>query len=412
MKINGLPARIAWRYLRAPKSYSAVSAISIISVAGVAVATAAIVCVLSVFNGFRSLLSDTLDRMTPDIIVTPSSGKTFADADSLIAIISAAEGVGTAMPAVTDNALAIYDSREMPITLRGVVPGEYSRITSIDSLFLVGEGIGDYPSAAAVSIGVARQLGAGAGTDGLFIFAPRRQGRVNLSNPMASFLSDSLYVSGVFQSMQTEFDDNSVICDISTARDLFQYTTEATAIEIKTTPGADLQATVSDIESRLGETAIVKDRLRQQDTEFRMIEIEKWMTFLLLIFILMIASFNIISTLCMLIIEKEPSMPILSAMGMTRPQIAATFWWESIFVTFAGGIAGVVAGVILCLAQEKFGIIKLAGDPEMMVVAAYPVVVKWEDIFISLLPVTVIGFITAWISAAFARSRFFTGGRT
>lgn len=406
MKIGSLPARIAWRYLRAPKSHSAVSAISIISVVGVAIATAAIVCVLSVFNGFKGLLSDTLDLLAPDVLVTPATGKTFADADSLINIIGKIDGVGTAMPTVTDNALAIYNAKEMPITLRGVVPDIYSEITEIDSLFVNGEGIAGYsPDDAAVSVGVAQQLGTGAGTEGLFLFAPRREGRVNLSNPMASFLTDSVSVGGIFQSLQSEYDENTVICDISTARELFQYTTEATAIEIDTDPDANISDVAAEISRTLGEKAIVKDRFQQQETHFRMVNIEKWMTFLLLIFILLIASFNIISTLCMLIIEKQSSMATMSALGMNRRQIGKTFWWESIYVSLAGGIGGIILGVALCLIQEKFGLIKLGGDPDILVIQAYPVIVEWSDLFVALIPVAVIGIITAWISAAFARSR-------
>lgn len=406
MKIGSLPARIAWRYLRAPKSHSAVSAISIISVVGVAIATAAIVCVLSVFNGFRGLLSDTLDLLAPDVLVTPATGKTFADADSLLNIINKIDGVGTAMPTVTDNALAIYNAKEMPITLRGVVPEIYSEITEIDSLFVNGEGIADYsPDDAAVSVGVAQQLGTGAGSEGLFLFAPRREGRVNLSNPMASFLTDSVSVRGIFQSLQSEYDENTVICDISTARELFQYTTEATAIEINTDPDADISGVASEINKALGEKVVVKDRFQQQETHFRMVNIEKWMTFLLLIFILMIASFNIISTLCMLIIEKQSSMATMSALGMNRRQIGKTFWWESIYVSLAGGIGGIIIGVALCLIQEKFGLIKLGGDPDILVVHAYPVIVEWSDLLVALIPVAVIGIITAWISSAFARSR-------
>lgn len=401
-----LPARIALRYLRAPKSHSAVSAISIISVVGVAIATAAIVCVLSVFNGFKGLLSDTLDLLAPDVLVTPATGKTFADADSIISIVDNIDGVKTVMPAVTDNALAIYNSREMPVTLRGVVPGIYSKITEIDSLFINGEGIAGYsPDRTAVSVGVAQNLGTGAGTEGLFLFAPRREGRVNLANPMASFLTDSVSVGGIFQSLQSEYDENTIICDISTARELFQYTTEATSIEIQTDPNADISDVAAGIGKALGKGAVVKDRFEQQETQFRMVNIEKWMTFLLLIFILLIASFNIISTLCMLIIEKQSSMATMSALGMNRRQIGNTFWWESMFVSLAGGLSGIILGVSLCLVQEKFGLIKLGGDPDMLVVNAYPVIVEWSDLFMALIPVAVIGIITAYISSAFARSR-------
>ncbi len=406
MKLSALPARIAWRYLRAPKSHSAVSAISIVSVVGVAVATAAIICVLSVFNGFRGLLNDKLDTLAPDVLITPAKGKTFANADSIAGIVADMPSVEEVMPAVVDNALAISESREMPVTLRGVDPEAYARITSVDSIIFEGAKMKDLtPADAVVSVGTGQQLAIYATGGTLLLFAPRREGRVNLANPMSSFLTDSVSVAGIFQAMQSDYDNNTVICDITTARNLFQYTTEATQLEVKATPGTDLPALASDIELSLGPNAVAKDRARQQQTNFRMVEIEKWVTFLLLIFILLIASFNIISTLCMLIIEKQHSMATLSALGMSRKSIGATFWWESMYVSMSGGIAGIITGLALCLIQEHFGLIKLGGDPEAMIITAYPVAVEWGDVLIALAPVTIIGLAAASIASAFARSR-------
>ncbi|MBD5358079.1 MAG: ABC transporter permease [Bacteroides sp.] len=407
MSFSALPLRIAWRYLRAPKSHSAVSAISIISVVGVAVATAAIVCVLSVFNGFRGLLNNSLDTLAPDVIVTPSTGKTFSNADSILNIIKNVNGVSVAMPAVCDNALAISSSREMPIYIRGVVTDIYPQVASIDSIMLEKVSIASYsPSDAAISVGVARQLAIyEPDNTPLFIFAPKREGRVNLANPMMSFVTDSLNVRGIFQAMQSEYDENTVICDITVARELFQYENEVTAVEIKTAPGVPPQQLADALRTTLGNDATVKDRIQQQEMNFHMISIEKWVTFLLMVFILLIASFNIISTLCMLIIEKQQSMSTLVSLGMTRREVGATFWWESIYVTLLGGISGVVIGVVLCLMQEHFGIIKLGGDPATMVVSAYPVVVEWGDLGLAIAPVLLIGIVTAAISSAFARSR-------
>lgn len=406
MTFSTLPARIALRYLRAPKSHSAVSAISIISVVGVAVATAAIVCVLSVFNGFRSLLSDKLDILAPDVLVTPAQGKTFADGDSIASLIKTVEGVETVMPSVNDNALAIVGTREMPVALRGIDPAVYPKITAIDSIMLGGTQTASLsPGMAMASVGVARQLGIHTPDETMLIFAPRREGRVNLANPISSFITDSVAVADVFQAMQSEYDEKTVICDISTARALFQYDTEATAIEVKTAPGADPDKVAGEIAAKLGPSAVVKDRFRQQEINFRMVSIEKWVTFLLLIFILIIASFNIISTLCMLIIEKQPSMSTLSAIGMSRKRIGKTFWWESVFVSMAGGIAGLMLGLLLCLLQQHFGLIKLGGDPDSLVITAYPVKVEWTDLIVASVPVVVIGLLSAAIAAAFARSR-------
>lgn len=406
MTFSTLPARIALRYLRAPKSHSAVSAISIISVVGVAVATAAIVCVLSVFNGFRSLLSEKLDILAPDVLVTPAVGKTFADGDSIASLITAVGEVETAMPSVTDNALAIVGAREMPVNLRGIDPALYPKITSIDSIMLGGTQIAALtPGMAIASVGVARQLGIHTTGETMLIFAPRREGRVNLANPISSFITDSVGVADVFQAMQSEYDEKTVVCDISTARGLFQYDTEATSIEVKTAPDADPAEVADRIADKLGPSAVVKDRFRQQEINFRMVSIEKWVTFLLLIFILIIASFNIISTLCMLIIEKQQSMSTLSAIGMSRKRIGKTFWWESVFVSMLGGISGLLLGLLLCLLQQHFGLIKLGGDPDSLVITAYPVKVEWTDLIVASVPVVVIGLLSASIAAAFARSR-------
>ena len=407
--MTGMPLafKMAWRYLSAPKTHGAVNAISIVSVVGVAVATAAIIIVLSVFNGFRSNLNARLDTLTSDVSITPAYGKTISNADSLAQILSELTEVETAMPAITDNALVIANSKEMPITLRGVNPLLYSQITSIDSLLVEGEPISGYEgSDASLSVGVAQRLGIYNPEDvSMLIFAPRRTGRVNPANPASSFLTDSLTVKSVFRSFQNEFDENTIVCDISLARKLFQYDAEATSIEIKGAPGVSSTSLKSAIELTTGEDYVVKDRLEQQEVNFRMISIEKWITFLLLAFILMIASFNIISTVCMFIVEKESSIHTLSNLGMNKKRIGRIFWWESIFVTMTGAAFGIVAGVGLSLLQEKFGLIKLAGDPSALIMRAYPVMVEWVDIAITCIPIVIIGLITAFIARGFAISQ-------
>lgn len=406
MKKGPLALNIAWRYLMAPKSHGAVGAISIISVVGVAVATAAIIIVLSVFNGFRYHLNNRLDSLTPDVMITPTLGKTIENGDSLRDVIAGLSGVDEAMTEVTDNALVIYNGKEMPITLKGVDPAVFTRITKIDSLLIDGISVADYARPqSSISVGVAQRLSIYAPGDTLMIFAPKRYGRVNMANPVASFLTDSLYVSSVFRSMQSEFDENTVICDISTARDLFQYETEATAISVKAAKGIEPSELAREIRSTLGDKYIVKDRLEQQELNFRMVAIEKWITFILLTFILLIASFNIISTLCMIILDKGQSIHTLSHLGLSRNRVGNIFWWESIFITLLGAGVGIVLGICVSLLQEKYGLIKLAGDPESLVILAYPVRVEWLDIAVTMVPVAIIGVVTAWISYAFARGR-------
>lgn len=417
------PARIAWRYLWAKKSHSAVSAISAISICGMAVATAAIVCVLSVFNGFREVMESKLDILAPDVMVTPAEGKVIADADSAAAAIARIKGVATVMPEVTDNALVIYNSREMPVTLKGVVPDVYSKITKVDSIILEGGSFitsgglepepvfdewGDEVVPAepvTLAIGAAMQLGRVMPGDSLLLFAPKREGRVNLANPVTSFVTGDAVVTGVYQAQQSQYDENTVICDIETARRLFQYDAEATAIDVKAEAGEDIARLADRIGEALGGGFVVKDRLKQQETHFRMVAIEKWVSFLLLFFILVIASFNIISTLSMLVIDKQKSLSTLSALGMSRKDVGNVFWWESIYVSLAGGASGIALGTCLCLLQRHFGFLKLNGDSESLVVSVYPVAVEAGDLALTVVPVVLIGLATAFISSGFARTR-------
>ena len=295
---------------------------------------------------------------------------------------------------VADNALALAGSSEMPVRLLGVDPAAYRRITSLDSIMLDG-GKAPLPGSreAAAAVGTASQLALYEQGTPILLFAPRREGRVNLANPAASFISDSVALSGVYRADRSEVDANTMVCDIEVARMLFQYDAEATEVLVKAAPDVAPETLAGRIRDRLGKGYVVKDRLQQQAMDFRMIEIEKWVTFLLLFFILVIASFNIVSTLAM------------RAVGMPYSLIGRVFWWESVFVTVAGGIAGLALGVILSLLQEHFGLIKLAGDPSAMIVSAYPVALQWGDVVLAFVPVALIGLAAAWVASRFARTR-------
>lgn len=420
---SNLPAAIAWRYLKAKKSHGAVSVIATVSIVGVAVATAAIVCVLSVFNGFHSILGRNLNTLLTSVTITPSKGKVFDDYGLLFEKIKADKDVEVATPTVSDNALAVVGGAEMPVTVKGVEPEVWRRITRVDSTFLeggrfdlavketvvgedeYGEPIVSKRSGAVIAIGAASQLGVYTPEGQMLLFAPRREGRVNAANPLTSFVRDSVAITGIFRTQQSQYDDNLIITDIETARHLLEYEGAATAIEVQTRPGADEKAVADRLQKTLGEGVAVRDRVRMQETSFRMVQIEKWVTFLLLFFILLIASFNIISTLSMLVLEKQPSMRTLHSLGMTRRQIGAVFGWESIYVTLIGGGTGMVLGVVLCLLQERFGLIKLNGDPSTLVMAAYPVELHASDMLAVAAPVMIIGLLTALIASSFAKSR-------
>ena len=406
--MRNIPFEIALRYLFGKKSHSAVNAIAIVSVAGVAVATAAVVCVLSVFNGFQSVLSGRLDWLSPDLMVAPAAGKTIANGDSLAAEIGKIPGVAVATPTLTDNALGYYNGRETPVTLKGVIPEEYSQVTAIDSL-RVGGGATlqqtGMPNPALISVGVAYKLSTFDTSEPLTVFAPKRTGRFNPANPAAAFVMDSLYVADIFQSMQEDYDENSIITDISLVRDLLLYDREATAIEIKAAPGEDPIKLREAVSSRIGKGYTVKDRLMQQELNFRMVQIEKWMTFLLLFFILVIASFNIITTLSMLVLEKEDSMHTMAAIGMGKGSIASVFRWESVLVSLMGAIAGLALGTTLCLLQQEFGFITIANGGIEATPMAYPVKLKVSDLLITLAPIAIITAVCAQVAGRFAKSR-------
>lgn len=406
--MKSIPFIIALRYLFGKKSHSAVNAIAFVSVAGVAVATAAVVCVLSVFNGFQSVLTERLDTLAPDIMVTPRQGKTIVNGDSLAAEIGKIKGVAVATPTLTDNALGFYNGRETPVTLKGVVPNQYSKVTAIDSLLVAGgttlqQAEGSNP--ALLSIGLAYKLAMFDYSQPLMVFAPKRTGRFNPANPAAAFVMDSVYVADVFQSLQDTYDENCIFTDISLVRDLLLYDREATAVEIRIMPEADISHMLEEISAMIGPGYTVKDRLMQQQLNFRMVQIEKWMTFLLLFFILVIASFNIVSTLSMLVLEKQDSMQTMSSIGMGRHQIASVFRWESVLVSLFGAIIGLALGSFLCMLQEKFGFITIANGGVEGTDIAYPVSLQAMDLLITLVPIALITAICAWVAGSFAKSR-------
>lgn len=419
--LRGLTTAIAWRWLRSKKSHGAANAIAVVAIVGVAVATAAIVCVLSVFNGFREVLISRLDTLTPEAVVLPVKGKVIQNGDSLAEILSQVKGIERALPVVEEQALAIFQGREMPITLKGVPEDKYKGMTGLDSIIIVGTpeihpGEIDYEDVEAtihpsgvISIGTGVRMGNILPGQGMLIFAPHRTGQINMANPLASFEADSLIVNGVFEAKQSDFDRDMVIVSLSTARDLLLYDSQAEKVELKFTRGSNVLATLKAVRERIGNEFVVKDRLQQQEINFKMVSIEKWVTFLLLFFILVIASFNIVSAMTMFVIDKRDSMSTLYSLGMSSRRIGSIFGKESVMVTMAGTIAGILFGLVLCLLQEKYGFIKLSGEESNLVLSSYPVKVKWSDIAIIFVPAVIISLATAATASGFARRRLLRG---
>lgn len=399
--------KIAWRYLVSKKAHNAVNIISIVSVLGVMVTTAALVCVLSVFNGFRGVIMGRLALLDPQIAITSTLGKTIEHADSVIDAVESVDGVEEAMPVIEDQALAIFAEYQMPVRLKGV-PNSYNRINNMDSLmidgdFLLHDQVSPY---AVVGVGPAMSLHVRPGYMRMLqLYAPQRQGRVNLANPMGAFRVDSLFVSGVFQLQQNSYDSDLIFVPLDMARRLFDYPSQASQIEVKLKPGANEEVAMQQIVDKLGESYTVKNRLMQQAMAYKMVNIEKWMAFLLLAFILIIATFNVISTLSLLIIEKDQSIATLQSMGANGSQVTRIFVTEGWLIALVGAVTGIVLGLALCLCQQQFGWLRLHGDPANMVVNAYPVEVVWTDIIVVFLLVAAVGLLTSLVTSMIMRNR-------
>ena len=399
--------RIALRYLFAKKSHNAVNVISIVSTVGVAVATAAIVCVLSVFNGFTDLSMSRLSAVSPDIKVISAKGKVIAAADSLARVLSSVRGVESAWTLIDEQALAIYHNRQIPVRVIGASVKPDSTLALmprvIDGEYMLADTMFTGINYAAVSVGVAIQLGARPGYyDWLALYAPRRIGRINPANPMDAFVSDSLCVSAVYEVEDNDFDASTVIVPIDVARNLFDYTGEASSISVTLDEGCDAAEVEKAVSAAAGSDMLVYDRLRQNEHSFRMIAVEKWITFAMLAFILVIASFNVVSTMSMLIIEQQENISTLRAMGATDGMVKRIFMLEGWFISLLGGAAGLLLGTVLVLAQQYGGFIKLSGDPSQMTITSYPVSLQPLDLLAVGLLVAftgyLFGYLTSWLS--------------
>lgn len=433
-----LALRIASRYLPRRQSGGAGS-ITRVALCGIAVAAAALVCVLSVFNGFRQVLVQNASALSPDVMVVPAKGKVLEDYEGKISRISSIKGVEKATPTISGRALAVYGGREMPVMVKGVVENEYPDVSRIRSIIypdgkysLSGEAeplsLSDEAQTdeemldqllaeeeteekhSILAAGTATRLSAHPGDKEFILFTPRKDREVNLANPVSSFIMVPTVVSGVFSTRQADFDKDYVITDIDVARELFGMESGAGAIEISLNNDADPEAMLEKISSVAGKNVIVKDRLQQQSLNFRMVSVEKWITFLLLTFILLIASFNVVASLSMLVIEKAGDLSTLRCMGMKSRKIGRIFIWESLYITILGGAVGIILGIILCLFQKNFGLIKLSGDTENMVLSHYPVEIWWPDIAAIAGIVIATGLIAGSAVAAFARRRSRIGG--
>ncbi len=364
---------------------------------GIGVATAALVVVMSVFNGFHQLIEERLSVFDPPLMAIAVEGKTIEQADSLCALLAARPEIERALPVVSERALAISGERQAAVHLYGIPEALYS---VFDSLSLAGEPWREYypgVASAVVSVGVANELQATVGSEQLLgLYVPRRVGRINPANPMGAFRTDSVAVSSAFALNQPEYDRDALFAPIDLVRNLLQYSTEATRIHIF--PASDASVALSAARELLGPRVKILTRAEQQQDSFRIVNMEKWMTFLLLGFILIIASFNIISSLSLMIIEKRENDQTLAALGLNSRGRRSVYIWCGLIITAAGGFCGMIFGSLLSLGQQHFGWVKLAGDPSQLSVSAYPVLFQPADLLPIALLIALIGLLTALIT--------------
>jgi ABC-type lipoprotein release transport system permease subunit len=367
-----------------------------VSVCGVVVATVALVLALSVFNGFNDLIASMFGNFDPDLKVTPRTGKVFEPSEK-VRQLTEIDGIASYCEVLQDHALIKYGERQQPGVVKGV-DDNYGELTSIDNVLIDGEFIlyDEVTDYATLGIGLAAALGINANfVYPIELYAPKREGRVNLSNPAASFNREYTYIRGVFRMNQPVYDDACMIVPLALARKLFTYGNEVSAIEIKLEEGAPAASVKKEVKALLGDDFVVKDRFEQQEASFRMMMIEKWMTFLILCFILTIALFNVTGSLSMLMIEKQNDVKTLRNLGAGDPLIRRIFLFEGWMISAFGALIGIVTGLALCFLQQGWGLIKM-GTAGAFVIDSYPVRAVFSDILIVFVTVMAIGFLAAW----------------
>jgi len=397
--------QIARRYLFSKKSHNAINIISGISAAGVGVGAMALVCVLSVFNGFELLIGDMFSSFDPDLKVTLTHGKTFEDNTPEFSSVRKMKSVAYFTEVVEENALLRFKNKQMPATIKGV-SDDFEKMTRIDSIMYDGKFIlndGAFQRAVP-GVGVASILGLGAHfIDPLYIYAPKRTSKINLLRPENSFNQMGTFVSGIFSVKQLQYDDHYVLVSIVLARDLFEYEkSTVTSVELKLGDGVDKVKAQKEIQAQLGNRFQVKNRYEQQASFFKIMKIEKWITYLILCFILLIASFNIIGSLSMLIIDKKDDIETLRNLGANNQLIRRIFLFEGWMISAVGAISGIALGAVMCLLQQHFGILKLGSG---YVVDAYPVLTDITDLVLVFLTVLAMGFLAAYYPVRYIRKQ-------
>ena len=403
------PFYIARRYLFSKKSTHAINVISGISMVGVAVATMALVVTLSVFNGFHDLVASFFTQMDPQLKVVPVKGKTALVADPILTKIRQLPEVEVATECLEEQALAVYHDRQMMVKVKGV-DDNFAQLTHIREIL---EGDGDFELHAAdmsygiPGLGVAYQLGLGYTYEQpLKIFAPRREGQLNMANPTDGFVADELFSPGVvFCMKQGKYDKNYILTSIAFTRHLFDLEDRLSSLELRLKPGSNFDRVKAQMQELAADQFKVLDRYEQQDDTFRIMKVEKLIAYVFLTFILIIACFNIIGSLSMLIIDKKDDVVTLRNLGATERQITRIFLFEGRLISAVGAVLGIIIGLLLCWMQQQYGFVRLGSSEGSFVVDAYPVSVHPWDVVLIFLTVLAVGFLSVWYPVRYFSKR-------
>jgi lipoprotein-releasing system permease protein len=381
--------------LFAKKSHNAINIITLVSVIGVAVGTMALVVVLSVFNGFEKLILSLFNAFNPDMEIRLKEGKVFSVEDLPLEELRNIPGIALYSEMLEETALITYRDKQHLVTMRGV-SDDYIKITGLDTMLVAGQlvledGDADY---LILGQGVEYVLAANLNDflNPLNLYVPRR-GRSTGLQPSQAFNASSNYASGVF-GIQSEFDMEYILVPIRLARRLLNYENQATSLVIGLEPGANTSRVQKELENLLGNDFQIRNRLQQQDFLYKVMRSEKWAIFLILSFILIIATFNVIGSLTMLIIEKQRDIRILHNMGAPQKTIRQIFLTEGVLITLGGALAGILFGGIISWLQMRFGIISIQAEGNF-IIDAYPVHIKAIDFL--LVAITVFGI--GWLSS-------------
>lgn len=390
------PIYIAKRYIFAKKSHNAINIISAISVTGVTVGTIGLIIVLSVFNGFDDLIRSLFNAFDPDLKVTIVEGKHFPIDQNVLKKLSDIKGVVAFSKVVEDNALLKYGEKQFPATIKGV-DQNYLKVNGMDSMVVEGNfTLQDrHRSYAIVGQGLAYYLQIGLKfINPIIVYVPPKNATISM-NPNQKFI----FPSGIF-AVEQEHDAKYMIVPLKFAYELLEDSTSLTAVEIKTTKSGNHEKIQKEVQQLFGSKFIVKDRYQQNELFYRIMKYEKWTIFMILSFIIMIASFNIVGSLSMLIIEKKKDISTFQSIGADRQLIGRIFLYEGFIISFIGALLGLLLGLTVCWLQMKYGLVKLQGSGSF-IIDSYPVAIRIPDIIFVFVTVMVIGYLAAWYPVRF-----------